>query len=342
MSELLSNEEIETLLDMFRAEGVELDDKSVQDLSRVAAGLLEDDIVVNPVDLLKPNRVGRDVLSALERYLENGAKSIASCVSDRLRIDVSCDCVSVEQLRFGRWLEQITTPVAIYVLEMSPLPQPVLLSVTTGMLYGAVDRILGGTGQVQRVPLDFTAAEFIVADALVGPCLDCITTSIKDIVELRWEIKRRFCNVSMAQVMPGRDIVVAIHFQIGGEVLSGDLRLVLPLIPLEPHLVSIDRDGGTGMRVKPGSMRDIVAEQLMEVRLGLSVQLGETRVPLRNLIGLAEGDVIALDTRVGDDLIAPVQGRPKLRGQVGVDGNRYAFRVVAVDEAKGPREKSKP
>ena len=58
------------------------------------------------------------------------------------------------------------------------------------------------------------------------------------------------------------------------------------------------------------------------------MELGTARLPMRQLMALKPGDVVPLDRRVGDPLVAPVQGKPKFVGQVGLQGNRMAFQVA--------------
>ena len=54
---------------------------------------------------------------------------------------------------------------------------------------------------------------------------------------------------------------------------------------------------------------------------------------LRQLLQLGVGDVIPLSTRVGDPLVAPVQGRPKFLGHVGKRGSFAAFKVASILES---------
>ena len=141
MNEILSNEEIDTLLDMFRSEGGALDDDGAvgakSDMPIVAA----DNRVVSPIDLLKPNRLGREQLRGIERHFESAGKFLSATISDKLRTDIRCDCVAVEQQRFGAWLDAVPGPVAFYVLGMKPFQYPCLLTASTSLLYGAVDRM---------------------------------------------------------------------------------------------------------------------------------------------------------------------------------------------------------
>ncbi len=327
MKELLSNEEIDTLLEMFRSEGGP--EGAAPDLALATAPAKEGP-VVSSVDLLKPNRLSRDQIRNLERLFEGTGKAIGATIGEKLRVDVPCDCVAVEQMRFSSWLSLLGGPVAVYVIKLPPFEQPVLFSATSSLLYSAVDRILGGSGRLQRVPKDFSAAEYTVADAFVGPCLDRICDTLQDWGKFRWEIESRFSNPSLAQILPAQDVVLSVHFQTSGEFLLGDLRFVVPYVALEPYLRTLELGPGARFRQPPGSMRQSLQKTVTPVQVELSVQLGDAQLPLRQLLALGPGDVVPLNKRLGEPLVAPVQGRPKFLGQVGVQGHRLAFQIASV------------
>ncbi len=328
MNEILSNEEIDTLLQMFRSEGGAVDEEPRPGRPPIAPLLAAEGRVVSPVDLLKPNRLGREQLRGLERYFESAGKLLSATISDKLRLDTRCDCVAVEQLRFGSWLEQLPGPVSIYVLQMEPFRLPVLFTASTSLLYGAVDRILGGSGKVTKVPKDFTAAEHTVAEALVGPCLDRICESLAEVVKLKWTLQNRFCNPSMAQILPSQDVVLAVYFQAAGDFLLGDLRLLIPFTSLEPLLDRFGRDSVASL--EPGALRTKVANTVKDVDLELAVELGSARIRLRQLLDLQPGDVVPLQARLGQPAVVPVQGRPKFTGHIGRIGNRLGLQVADV------------
>ncbi|HEX6811795.1 MAG TPA: FliM/FliN family flagellar motor switch protein [Planctomycetota bacterium] len=327
MNEILTNEEIDTLLEMFRSEGGIAEPQSA--MASAPALAAHSGRVVRVVDLLKPNRLGREQLRGLERCFDSAAKLLSGTISDKLRLETRCDCVAVEQQRFGTWLDHLPGPVSIYVVRMSPFRLPVLFTASTSLLYGAVDRIFGGSGKVAKVPKDFTAAEHAVAEALIGPCLDRICESLKEVVKLKWKILNRFCNPAMAQVLPAQDVVVAAYFQAAGDLLMGDLRLVMPFESLEPLLDRFGRD--SVHRAEPGAMRKHVSASVREMPLDVAVQLGgQNQIRLSRLLDLQVGDVVPLSAREGELAIVPIMGAPKFTATVGRIGNRFGARVVDV------------
>jgi flagellar motor switch protein FliM len=253
---------------------------------------------------------------------------LSATIGDKLRLDTRCDCVAVEQVRFSTWLDQLPGPVGIYVVNLEPFKLPALFTVSTSLLYGAVDRILGGSGKVTKVPKDFTAAEHTVAEALVGPCLDRICESLAEVVKLKWSFVNRFCNPSMAQILPSQDVVLAAYFQAAGDFLMGDLRLVIPFASLEPLLPKFGRDSVA--RAEPGALRDSIARTVRDMPIDIAVELGGANIRLRQLMELQAGDVIPLSTRIGHPAVVPVMGKPKFTAHVGRIGNRFGAQVADV------------
>ncbi|MEM9399894.1 MAG: flagellar motor switch protein FliN [Verrucomicrobiota bacterium] len=63
---------------------------------------------------------------------------------------------------------------------------------------------------------------------------------------------------------------------------------------------------------------------IMDIPVGLSVELGRTELQVKELVGLAPGNVVELDRNVSDPVNLYVNGRLVARGE-----------VVVVDEAVG-------
>ena len=201
MKELLSNTEIDTLLEMFRSDDPPLA-SAIRDVSDE-----QNEAVISPVDLLRPNLLSAEQMRTLELTFQGAANLLAAVMSDKLRFEMECDCVAVEQIRFQSWLAMLGTSNCIYLLRAPDVPSPVLCSWTTELLYGAVDRILGGLGKVTKVPKELSEAEYTVADAFVAPCIERLSSATKDVLPTGWELGNRSTNPSFAQVGSLRGVI---------------------------------------------------------------------------------------------------------------------------------------
>ncbi len=66
---------------------------------------------------------------------------------------------------------------------------------------------------------------------------------------------------------------------------------------------------------------------LMDVILQVSVELGRTRMPLRQILDLQQGSVVELDRVAGDAVDVFINGRLIARGEVVVVDDKFAVRV---------------
>lgn len=71
-------------------------------------------------------------------------------------------------------------------------------------------------------------------------------------------------------------------------------------------------------------------EMLMDVPLRISVELGRTRMSLRQTLDLVQGSVIELDRLAGDPVDVYVNERLLAKGEVVVVDDKFAVRITEI------------
>ena len=333
-NEVLSNAEIDALLKLFEADGIPEEILEIAgpdlELGKLSSGS------VTEIDLLKPNRFTRDQLMIVERIQDVVAQKLGATLVERLRVEAACDCVAVEQMRFSTWMSQVEGPVAVYVLDIPPISMPALLTISTDLLLGIVDRVLGGSGSTTRssdgAHRELSEAEYAVADSIVIPLIERIAEGISEIVPVAPEIVERYASLTMAQSLPFQEVVLASHFQFAGRPLLGDLRMVMTYSGLEPYIDRLATSRFQAKNGQSGTFRAQLEKDLMRVPLELGVELGRSELGLGELMDLSVGDIVPLSTHVGAVVDVPIQGEAKFRGVIGARGKRFAVRIEEVLE----------
>ena len=67
---------------------------------------------------------------------------------------------------------------------------------------------------------------------------------------------------------------------------------------------------------------------LREVDVRLSVELGRTQMPLKDVLALAEDSVVMLDRLTDELLDVHVNGTLIARGEIIAQGNRFGLKIV--------------
>jgi flagellar motor switch protein FliN len=78
------------------------------------------------------------------------------------------------------------------------------------------------------------------------------------------------------------------------------------------------------------SPRDINLEVILDVAVTLSMEVGRTRIPIRNLLQLNQGSVVELDRAAGEPLDVFVNGTLVAHGEVVVINEKFGIRLTDV------------
>jgi flagellar motor switch protein FliN/FliY len=68
----------------------------------------------------------------------------------------------------------------------------------------------------------------------------------------------------------------------------------------------------------------------MDVRLALTLEVGRTRISVRNLLALTQGSVVELDKLAGEPLDVLVNGTLVAHGEVVVVNDKFGIRLLDV------------
>ena len=83
-------------------------------------------------------------------------------------------------------------------------------------------------------------------------------------------------------------------------------------------------DAGTGA----GDARDL--EMIMDIPVKLSVELGRTRITIKQLLELAQGSVVELDGLAGEPMDILINGYLIAQGEVVVVEDKYGIRITEI------------
>ncbi len=86
-----------------------------------------------------------------------------------------------------------------------------------------------------------------------------------------------------------------------------------------------DFGGGGG---KPGSLNDF--DMILDIPVQITVELGRTRLSIRNLLQLAHGSVVELDGLAGEPMNVLVNGTLIAQGEVVVVNDKFGIRLTDI------------
>lgn len=112
---------------------------------------------------------------------------------------------------------------------------------------------------------------------------------------------------------------------------------------LDPDAIMAQAQGDAGAEADPylpsafdgsgaGALGDAEEnlKMILDIPVTLSIEVGRTRIPIRNLLQLSQGSVVELDRLAGEPMDVLVNGTLIARGEVVVVNDKYGVRLTDI------------
>ncbi len=281
-------------------------------------------------DFRRPNKFGKDQLRTLSIINENFAKTGSGFLSGYLRSSGELKVQSVEQCTYQEFMETISPPALLTMFQMSPLTGSAVLVLEHDFTAPALDLMFGGTGRRGNLAKPLTEIETRVLRKLVQKLLEEMADAwsnfyqyvpIIDTMESNAQFYKRASSMN--------EMVAVITFAASLADNQSLVYLCLPYPTMKEATINITAENLL-LAQQPGSEppNEHLVECLSRVSVDMEACCGQTRISVREFLQLEEGDVVLLNTIVGEDMELRVGGHPKFRVQPGNVGNQMAVMIT--------------
>lgn len=86
----------------------------------------------------------------------------------------------------------------------------------------------------------------------------------------------------------------------------------------------------TNFNSTPGQMPAGDINMILDIPVQLTVELGRTRIPIKNILQLAQGSVVELDALAGEPMDVLVNGYLIAQGEVVVVNDKFGIRLTDI------------
>lgn len=321
MAEILTQEEIDALLQALSsgeivAEAVQKDDERK----------------VKAYDFRRPDKFSKEQIRTLNMIHENFARGISTMLSARLRAMVDARVASVEQMTYAEFTRSMPNPTNLSIFNLPPLEGSGALELNPNLTFSIIDRLLGGTGTAGIKNRPLTDIEQSIIEKIILASLDALKESWENVIAFEPELEKVETNPMFAQLVPPNDMVILITMVTKIGEVEGMINVCIPYMVLEPVINKLTAQfwfSSVGKTVTSKNA-DVLQKRLEKANIPLVVELGHTKISVRELLELQVRDVIKLDTGVNDELNVMVGSDTKFKGRPGLFGSRISVQITSV------------
>jgi flagellar motor switch protein FliM len=272
-----------------------------------------------------------------DRMVRLMSTSLRNLTSDN--VEISLDHIS--SVRFGDYLNSIPLPAMLGIFKATEWDDHGLMVIDSSLIYSIVDVLLGGrrgTAALRVEGRPYTTIEMKLIERLLHVVLNDMSSAFDPISPVSFRLDRVETNPRFATIAQANNAGVLVRLRIDMGDRSGRIEIMLPYATLEPVrelLLQIFMGEKFG--------RDTIWEshltrELYKTDIHLSAILGETTVPLNDLVNWKPGSTVLFNTRPEDLIEMRVGEHPMFMAKVGQRQGRIAASIGEYIEPKSDEE----
>lgn len=331
MADILSQEEVDALLNAVSEGGVDLEEPAPPTPERPSP-VVPASTHVSRYDFKRPDRVSKEQFRGLQTLADLFARDLGTSLSIYLRANTRVFVTSIDQLTYDEFILSVANPTSFNVLDCRPLEGNAVLELSPQLVFPIIERLLGGRG----IPLDkareLTEIEKRIILKIINIVLNTLSKTWSHLTNFQFSVVAQESDPQIVQIVTGSEIVVLVGFEIHVGDISGSMNLCLPVVVMEPVMDKIGSEftfsGGRVHQTEQARRR--IEDAVCSAKVTVTAYLGGSRICVSDLLALHRGDTLRLDNSIQDQerVVVSVGGRPKFYGKLGRVGQKEAIQIL--------------
>ncbi|WP_243039298.1 flagellar motor switch protein FliM [Dyella sedimenti] len=315
MSDLLSQEEIDALLDGVEGGAVETGNDEPVPLDAVV-----------PYDFTQQDRIVRGRLPTLEMVNDRFARFFRSAIFGVLRKTCEVSVLGVKMIKFAEYVHSLVVPSNLNLVRIKPLRGTALVVLEPRLVFSVIDNFFGGDGRFHaRIEgRDFTPTENRVIQIMLTELFTAMAEAWAPVLPLHFEYLNSEINPQFANIVSPTETVVVSKFHVELDGGGGEVHLTLPYAMVEPIRTLLDAGVQSDRVDRDDRWAEMLQDEVLDAEVELSALLLETRLSIGQFLSLRPGDVIPIQLPELCTVFA--EDVPVFRGRYGQSNGHNAIR----------------
>lgn len=322
MSEVLSQNEIDSLLKALTSGDIDVDEMKEQ----------SNDSPIKYYDFRRPAKFSKEHLRTLELIFDHYGRLLQTNLPVYLRKNVQITVADSETVTFSEFSNSLGNPTVLTIINFRPLPGEIIMNMTSNLGFAIVDRMLGGSGAALDKTREFSEIELSILDKIIVVAMQLLHEPWKNVIELNPMLERIEMNPQFAQIVAPNEMIAIVTLNVKIGDVEGFINFALPYLTLETVIDNLNTRYwfSTMTSYSEEVYNDYIEGMLKRVDVPVKCLLGKSSVTVSDFTNLSVGDIIRLDTNVESALEVYVGNIKKFTAVAGASNDKYAVKVTSV------------
>ena len=279
----------------------------------------------------RPDKFSKEHLKALQDIHRDFVKHLATILTGYLRMEVEIDVISIDQLTYEEYVCSMPSHVQNVVFKLNPLSGEILIGMSPDVLAIVLDRMLGGAGIASDRNKELTQIEELLTIKFVEKIIQVLEEAWSTILPVKAEFDTLVNGYHSTPITNSGEIVALISFEVRlGQKNFGLMNLCFPYPVLETVLPKLTPQyiyQHTSVVANEIGKNETL-ERIKMAELEMQVILGSTTILINDVLELKPGDIIKLDQKLNEELIACVNKKRKFFVEPGILNNKVSIKIL--------------
>ena len=292
-------------------------------------------------DFTSPRKFTKDRLKMLGSIFENFSRILNTRINGLLHASCEIALDTVEEQRYYEFSNALTEGAVLAVGHLNMQGKqddtPVLFYITTPVMVSMMDRMLGGSGNIDDDMPDeyiYTDLDLRLYENLMKEFVQMMGEGWSNYIQLDFDFERVETNPTLVQLIGLDETVVLVDLKLTFPNCEGHLSICLPGMMLTNIFTQINQEN-PAKHMTTDDNSDNIFDQLRDSSLEVVAELGRTTLRLRDVYNLNVGDVIDLSRKKDSEVFLCIGGRKWFDGMMGVSEKHLAVKIKEVYHRRG-------
>lgn len=317
MAEVLSQDEINALIEAYKSTGAQSTSSSVPEKR------------VRLYDFARPDKFSKEHLRSLNVIHNRHGAAFAGALTSLLRVTTQVRLLALDQLTYQEYCASVPDGTLFAEVNLDPLSSRTIFEFNPLFVSTCVDLLAGGSSVAHMSSAEITEIDKAVIRPVLELALRKYAESWASCVTLKPSIAAVTTESRTHPVLLPSEAVLVCGYEVTvGESMSmmsicipaTSIEAVLPALTLGKTLNSSTRYSEEGS--------ELLRKAFEEVEVSCTAVLGRTALSLQDIVDLEVGDLLKLPTKADGELELWIENVAGFSGVLGLSGKNLAVKVV--------------
>lgn len=286
---------------------------------------------VKSYDFKHPKLVSKEIMRALRNIHELLSRNLNRIFTDSLNQKVEVALHDIDEVIFSEFLSELEPPTALFLFNIEELGDWALMEMDPSFCLYCIERQGGSREETTKAPRALTRIEERVISRIIDKIfkeLSHVWSPYLNMTILNHVYESKPANIrTISSHVPG----IIIRYEMRVESITVPFKICYPYALLKEQMNNTFHEPkkSSGKTVLGNKDKKAFENYIKKVNVPLKVILGKVDISMKDLIKVAEGDIIKLDQAIDEPLDVLVNGSKKM---VGYPGNMNGMKAIKVFE----------